>query len=107
MSSLASANGPSTTLRRPPATATRARAPSGFSPSDAISTPALVMSSLNFMYAASSLMSEGSSGGDLPSPLGPAVIRNRMVVSPHREDERGPAGSTQSSRISALGGQVP
>jgi hypothetical protein len=78
----------------------------GFKPSDATSTPALCISSLNFMYAVRRASSKApSASGSALSGLAWAVMMNRIVVLLGRlvlrdYDELGAARSTFFGRIS-------
>ncbi len=97
ISSFASANGPSITVRFPPSNRTRARAPFelGWSPSAASITPAFTSSSLYFcIFAMISVL------GSVPASLASFSLTrtmNRIVVSPFRPIRAGSDASTTAS----------
>src|SRR5579863_9217095 len=80
ITSLASANGPSVITRLPPDTRSRVPLELGCSPSAPSSTPAFLMSSLNFIMA----MTSSFLGGPCSSAPGGAGnnIMKRMVLAP-------------------------
>jgi hypothetical protein len=77
MNSLASANGPSMTLRCPPASCTLAPAALGASPAVSSSAPAAVASAPRFTIAS---ISPGGGSASWVVPL--SRIRYRIVVTP-------------------------
>ncbi len=94
MSSLVSANGPSTTVRLAPENFTRAPAEDGFRPSPARMTPALTSSSLNLPMSASSFASGIAPASDSLLALTMTITRMSILRLSKGRDAAAPVSTT-------------